>query len=374
MSGEITISVTTAGVVVNITPAAPVLIEIAHYCPPGQPGPQGPAGAAGQEGPAGPQGAPGPQGPKGDTGNTGPQGSTGPAGAPGVAGPAGQAGPAGPRGEAGPPGVPGAQGPAGQDGTSVQLKGSVATINELPGGVQAGDLWIVLADGNGYVSNGQGGWSNVGPIQGPQGSQGPMGPQGETGPAGPQGPQGEAGPTGPTGATGATGPAGPAGQSGAQGAVGPAGPQGGIGPAGLTGPQGTTGPAGPQGEQGPAGPPGADGADGIYSGEETKAAPVISSGILTLDCAAGTVFAVALTASISSLIMANVPASGVGYSLLLAFTADGTARTVTWPASVRWPGGTAPTLTSTSGKVDLFVLTTLDGGATWFGAIGGQNL
>jgi hypothetical protein len=47
---------------------------------------------------------------------------------------------------------------------------------------------------------------------GPTGSAGPTGPQGATGP---QGPQGATGPQGPTGATGATGPQGPTGPQGA---------------------------------------------------------------------------------------------------------------------------------------------------------------
>jgi hypothetical protein len=86
-----------------------------------------------------------------------------------------------------------------------------------------GDLYVVLADGNGYVWSGTS-WDNVGAIQGPQGDlrpTGPTGPQGDTGLTGadstvegPTGPQGDTGPTGPTGAnstvpgpTGQTGPA-----------------------------------------------------------------------------------------------------------------------------------------------------------------------
>lgn len=113
---------------------------------------------------------------------------------------------------------------------------------------------------------------------------------------------------------------------------------------------------------------------GTYTGlRETKTAPTISSGTLTLDCSVGNVFAVSLNASVTTLSFSNVPSSGTAYSLTLAFTADGTARTVTWGASVKWPGGTAPTLTSTNAKVDTFVLTTYDGGTTWFAFIAGQN-
>jgi hypothetical protein len=46
---------------------------------------------------------------------------------------------------------------------------------------------------------------------------------------------------------------------------------------------------------------------------------------------------------------------------------------VTWPAAVRWPNSAAPTLTSANGKVDIFALTTHDGGTTWFASTVGQN-
>ena len=107
--------------------------------------------------------------------------------------------------------------------------------------------------------------------------------------------------------------------------------------------------------------------------KETKTAPAISSGTLTLDCASGNVFAVALNANITTLAFSNVPASGTGYGLTLALTADGTGRTITWGAAVKWAGGSAPTLTSTNGKVDLVILTTWDGGTTWYAALAGQN-
>lgn len=108
--------------------------------------------------------------------------------------------------------------------------------------------------------------------------------------------------------------------------------------------------------------------------KETKTSPAISSGTLTLDCSAGNVFSVSLNASISTLAFSNVPTTGIGYSLTLALVADGTARTVTWGASIKWPGGMAPTLTSTSGKEDVFVLTTWDGGSSWRAFIAGQSL
>jgi len=106
---------------------------------------------------------------------------------------------------------------------------------------------------------------------------------------------------------------------------------------------------------------------------ETKTAPTISSGTLTLNCALGNVFHVSLNAAITTLTISNIPTTGNAFGITLAFTADGTARAVTWPAAVKWSGGTAPTLTSTNTKVDIFVLTTWDGGTTWYAMVGGQN-
>jgi hypothetical protein len=120
----------------------------------------------------------------------------------------------------------------------------------------------------------------------------------------------------------------------------------------------------------PGGSAGAITATGL---KETKTAPSISSGTLTLDCSTGNVFAVSLNANITTLSFTNVPSTGTAYGLTLALTADGTARTVTWGSAVKWPGGTAPTLTSTSGKVDTVVLYTHDGGTTWYAFTAGQN-
>ena len=105
---------------------------------------------------------------------------------------------------------------------------------------------------------------------------------------------------------------------------------------------------------------------------ETKTAPAISAGVLNLNCALGNVFHVSLNAAITSITFSNIPTGA--YGLTLAFTMDGTARSVTWGSAIKWgSGGTAPTLTSTLNKVDIFCLTTWDQGTNWFSMVGGQN-
>ena len=110
----------------------------------------------------------------------------------------------------------------------------------------------------------------------------------------------------------------------------------------------------------------------ITSLVETKTAPTISSGTLTLNCSLGNVFAVSLNAAITTLTISNIPTTGNAFGITLAFTMDGTARAVTWGAAIKW-SGSAPTLSSTNNKVDIFVLTTWDGGTTWYAMVGGQN-
>lgn len=104
-----------------------------------------------------------------------------------------------------------------------------------------------------------------------------------------------------------------------------------------------------------------------------RAAPTISSGTLTLDLNTATVFDVSLNANITTLTLSNVQSTGRSSSFVLIFTADGTARSVTWPGSFKWPGSVAPTITSTSGKKDVFVFFTVDGGTSWQAFISGQN-
>ena len=106
---------------------------------------------------------------------------------------------------------------------------------------------------------------------------------------------------------------------------------------------------------------------------ETVSSPTISAGTLVLNLETSNIFTVSLNAAITTLTISNPPASGSGGSFTLIFTADGTARAVTWPASIKWAGGTAPTITSTSGKVDSFAFFSSDGGTNWQGYVGGQN-
>jgi hypothetical protein len=86
------------------------------------------------------------------------------------------------------------------------------------------------------------------------------------------------------------------------------------------------------------------------------------------------VFNVSLNANITTLTIQNIASSGTVSSFVLSLMADGTARTVAWPASFKWPGGTAPTITSTNGKVDVITAFTTDAGTNWYAFTSGQAL
>ena len=60
------------------------------------------------------------------------------------------------------------------------------------------------------------------------------------------------------------------------------------------------------------------------------------------------------------------------YGFTLRVTAGGT-HTLSWPASVDWPGGTAPDAPA-SGETDVFVFYTVDGGTNWYGFQAGDAL
>jgi hypothetical protein len=107
---------------------------------------------------------------------------------------------------------------------------------------------------------------------------------------------------------------------------------------------------------------------------ETSTAPGISSGILTLDFETGNVFDVVLTQDVGSLILAHPPAAGRAGSCSIILRQDATGgRTLTWPASVKWAGGSPPPITSAADAIDVYALITRDGGESWFGFPAGQD-
>ena len=112
----------------------------------------------------------------------------------------------------------------------------------------------------------------------------------------------------------------------------------------------------------------------LKSYTDTASSPTISGGTLTLDLNIASVFEVSLNANITTLTINNAASAGLVSSFVLELIADGTARSVTWPASFRWPSGIAPNLTSTNNKMDVITAYTTDGGTTYIAFVTGQNI
>ena len=91
----------------------------------------------------------------------------------------------------------------------------------------------------------------------------------------------------------------------------------------------------------------------------------------TLDLSTGNVFSDAPATNVTYA-FDNPPASGAAYGFTLKVAPSATV-TVTWPASVKWPGGTAPDAPA-SGETAVYVFYTQDGGTTYFGFVAGEGM
>jgi len=103
---------------------------------------------------------------------------------------------------------------------------------------------------------------------------------------------------------------------------------------------------------------------GMFTDKWEIAGPSSSAGALEIDLALARFFHFTITEA-TTISFSNVPATGDAVFVVLEIT-DGGAISVTWPASVKWPGGSAPSLTASG--VDIITLYTRDGGTTWRGA------
>jgi hypothetical protein len=92
-----------------------------------------------------------------------------------------------------------------------------------------------------------------------------------------------------------------------------------------------------------------------------------SSTAITLDLANGTVQIITLTGNATI----TMPTAVSGKSFIMYLRQDATgSRTVTW-STVNWAGGTAPTVTSTASKQDIYSF--FSDGTRWYGVTVGQN-
>lgn len=91
-----------------------------------------------------------------------------------------------------------------------------------------------------------------------------------------------------------------------------------------------------------------------------------SSTAITIDLANGTVQIITLTGSPTI----TMPTAVSGKSFVMLLKTGTGSYTVTW-TTVKWAGGTAPTITSTASRMDM--LSFFSDGTNWYGCVLGQN-
>lgn len=98
----------------------------------------------------------------------------------------------------------------------------------------------------------------------------------------------------------------------------------------------------------------------------TSSNKLVALGTSTVNLSLGEVFSYTLP-SAQTFVFSNPIATASSSSGFVLQLTNGGAFAVTWPASVDWPSGTAPTLTAAG--VDVLVFVTLDNGTTWRGVL-----
>jgi len=95
-----------------------------------------------------------------------------------------------------------------------------------------------------------------------------------------------------------------------------------------------------------------------------------SAGTLTIDLTTGNSFSTILTENVTTVTLSNPPVNGVYGQFVIKIVQDGAggAFTVTWPSSVIWPSGTAPTISVANNAIDEITLRTHNGGIEWRGS------
>ena len=94
----------------------------------------------------------------------------------------------------------------------------------------------------------------------------------------------------------------------------------------------------------------------------------------TLDLEDGNVFTATLTGNCTFTFSTSTNSYPNAASFTLILANDSTpSRTISWPASVKWPNNSAPSRTTAASKTDIWTFMTPDNGTTWYGNIALYN-
>jgi hypothetical protein len=105
---------------------------------------------------------------------------------------------------------------------------------------------------------------------------------------------------------------------------------------------------------------------------EYISANTATTGATTLDLSTANFFNLTLTGNVTFTF--SNPPSGKMMSFTIAAKQDATGgRTITWPASTKWPGASVPPATTTANAVDIWSVMTYDGGTTYVASLSVKN-
>lgn len=91
-----------------------------------------------------------------------------------------------------------------------------------------------------------------------------------------------------------------------------------------------------------------------------------TAGVLGIDWSLGDYFTHTFDENVTSWSFTNLPSSPTGIALVIRFQQDPTTpRTMTWPSSFRWVGGTDGVISNTVNTVDVLSLISFDQGTTF---------
>ena len=112
-----------------------------------------------------------------------------------------------------------------------------------------------------------------------------------------------------------------------------------------------------------------DFATGIPSAVQTPPVAVaFSATAMTVNCDLSNVFTTTLTANVTT--APTLSSANDGQTINWFLTQDATgSRTMTWPTSFKWPGGTAGVLSTAANSVDLLVATYRAATGFWYATL-----
>ena len=99
-----------------------------------------------------------------------------------------------------------------------------------------------------------------------------------------------------------------------------------------------------------------------------------SSGTVTLDLAQGNFFEFTLTENVTGWTFSNLASSGTASSWIIKITQHASnAKTVAYPAAIKWAGGTDHVMSTATGSIDIVSMFTIDSGTAIYANIVGKG-